>query len=704
MVVTKTIDVGAKVNMTDVPANIAYTGNGDGTATVPFRYANRCGKNPESRQARDIMSARGSVLSFHEGDTTLLHGPFRPATVKFVEDKLGIKADYWSNMNKAVVFSGTPRKERGVVGALADIGVSVTSAMNRAIGVASNRMELVKEAASVAIDNGYRVPSDFRNNRTYYDHQVNSILAIADRGTCLLGHDTGLGKTGIFIGGYLSKLQYASDNDLPIPGPLVIVSKKSLIPGLVNEIGEWCGEMNPEVVKGRKAQAINENTDIIISTPDLLQYRIDDIIDADPSGVVFDESHWYKTPDAKRTVAARSLADYIRKHADNPYIICASATPAPNRPEELWAQLVILGRDKEMREHIDKFQRMPDRVAWKKKGSRKYMTRMTNKRAFEIRYCAAFASWLGWDAKGSSNEGELRDFLYDKVMIRLMKEDVMSPMPSLDQHFIKCDFTDEEMSKYEVLENNYIRYASEKVIRKGKSDGLTKKDIEKELQRMNKKVDSAEAVMALTDARVYAANVKTRGLVEWIHRFMSGDESITGGDPERRKLIVFLHFKEVQELVINHPELQKYGVEHIIAGMKDDEINDAVSRFQAKDQLSPRLIICYSGASEGVTLTAAYDVVTEPSWGYAESIQRAGRCWARFSVDYEPHDAHLWYLVSDTKIDKYMIGLVHNKRKTIDKVMNITDDPIEEDDTSLRSFTASMILGDMSSKGKNDRK
>lgn len=688
-------DVGLTVSLTKVPDSVRRINIGDGMCLIPFSAAHRCGVVNEMRQSRDIVSANGSVLSIHDG-SVFMHGPFRPAGVREVERVTGLTAEWYSRLNRAPVFTGELSAQRDAVRRLAEAGIAVTSELNALIGSPSDRVELIDNIAAEAREYGYRVPEDWTSKRTYYNHQVSSILALAYRGTTLLGHDTGLGKTGIFIGGYLSKLQYAADNDLPVPGPLVIVTKKSLVPGLIDEIGEWCYEMNPEHVKGQKSNPIAPETDVIITTPNLLEHRMEDILDTDPSGVVFDESHWYKTPDAKRTKAAMKLADYVRRHADNPYIVCASATPAPNRPEELWAQLCILGFAKDMRANIDRFQQMPARVAWKKQGAKNFMTRMSDKRAFEIRYCNGHATYLGWDAKGSTNPSELRDFLYDKVMIRLMKQDVMTPMPTLGQHFINCEFTDDEMAKYKVLEDNYLRYASEKVIKRGRADGLSKGEIETELRRTSKKVENSEAIMALTDSRVYAATVKTRGLVEWIHRFMSGDESITGGDPDRRKLIVFLHFKDVQEAVINHPKLQQYGVEHIISGMKEKDIGDAVKRFQAKDPLSPRLMICYSGASEGVTLTAAYDVITEPSWGYAESLQRAGRCWARFSVDYAPHDAHLWYLVSETRIDKYMVHLVSNKRKTIDRVMNITDDPIEEDDSDVMSFTASMILGDMS--------
>ena len=65
--------------------------------------------------------------------------------------------------------------------------------------------------------------------------------------------------------------------------------------------------------------------------------------------------------------------------------------------------------------------------------------------------------------------------------------------------------------------------------------------------------------------------------------------------------------------------------------------------------------MCYPGAREGLTLTAAKDVLVAeipfmPDW----VIQMAGRCWARLSRDYAPHEAHVHYAVAGYTIDEYL--------------------------------------------------
>ncbi len=63
-----------------------------------------------------------------------------------------------------------------------------------------------------------------------------------------------------------------------------------------------------------------------------------------PRALVFDESHYVKNPQAQRTKAALELAGAL---PDDALRLALTGTPILNRPEELVAQLRLLGRLRE---------------------------------------------------------------------------------------------------------------------------------------------------------------------------------------------------------------------------------------------------------------------------------------------------------------------------------------------------------------------
>ena len=90
-------------------------------------------------------------------------------------------------------------------------------------------------------------------------------------------------------------------------------------------------------------------------------------------------------------------------------------------------------------------------------------------------------------------------------------------------------------------------------------------------------------------------------------------------------------------------------------------MSDIVREFQDPNS-GKNLIICYSEAREGLTLTAAHDVlIVEMPFMSSWILQMAGRCWARVSELYPPHEAHIHYAMADLGIDKYLEEMVRQK-------------------------------------------
>ena len=77
---------------------------------------------------------------------------------------------------------------------------------------------------------------------------------------------------------------------------------------------------------------------------DILDVHYERLAEREPRALVLDESHYVKNPRARRTKAAMELAGRL---SDGALRLALTGTPVLNRPEELVAQLRVLGRLKE---------------------------------------------------------------------------------------------------------------------------------------------------------------------------------------------------------------------------------------------------------------------------------------------------------------------------------------------------------------------
>jgi hypothetical protein len=168
-----------------------------------------------------------------------------------------------------------------------------------------------------------------------------------------------------------------------------------------DELLKYCGEL----LKPEDIRLIRKGTDSAISSIVIISYSIIEKIEENPKikpemfGIVIaDESHNLKKCVAKKTLTVIPLLKKIK------VAICLTGTPALNRPNELYTQLNGL-----------------------------FPFLMNDSDGFKIRYCdgkpSKFASHF-LEAKGSSNEAELKLILESMVMIRRLKADVVNQLPT----------------------------------------------------------------------------------------------------------------------------------------------------------------------------------------------------------------------------------------------------------------------------------
>jgi SWI/SNF-related matrix-associated actin-dependent regulator 1 of chromatin subfamily A len=127
---------------------------------------------------------------------------------------------------------------------------------------------------------------------------------------------------------------------------------------------------------------------------------------------VFDEAHYLKSREARRTKACLSVAARKRLYL--------TGTPVVNRPVELWPILSSMGL------------------------AGGYVE-------FGKRYCAGYLRRIGrrrvWDFTGASNTEELREIL-SGVMVRRLKADVLSELPAKTRQAVALDMASGESAGY----------------------------------------------------------------------------------------------------------------------------------------------------------------------------------------------------------------------------------------------------------------
>lgn len=159
--------------------------------------------------------------------------------------------------------------------------------------------------------------------------------ALARRRT-FIADEQGLGKT----------VQALATLEADDAFPAIVVCPASMKLTWEREAGIWLPNRRVTVLDGRNAAWTEEaeQAEILVLNYDILEAHLRRLLDAEPKALVLDESHYVKNPRAGRTKAALELAAGL---PDGSLRLALTGTPILNRPDELIAQLRVLGRLRE---------------------------------------------------------------------------------------------------------------------------------------------------------------------------------------------------------------------------------------------------------------------------------------------------------------------------------------------------------------------
>jgi SWI/SNF-related matrix-associated actin-dependent regulator 1 of chromatin subfamily A len=155
-----------------------------------------------------------------------------------------------------------------------------------------------------------------------------------ERRQTFIADEQGLGKT----------VQALATLEADDAFPAVVVCPASMKLTWEREAGIWLPGRSVAVLEGRTAAtwtAAAEQAEILVLNYDILEAHLERLLGRSPRALVLDESHYVKNPRAGRTKAALALASGLPEDALR---LALTGTPILNRPEELVAQLRVLGR------------------------------------------------------------------------------------------------------------------------------------------------------------------------------------------------------------------------------------------------------------------------------------------------------------------------------------------------------------------------
>lgn len=248
-----------------------------------------------------------------------------------------------------------------------------------------------------------------------------------------------------------------------------------------------------------------------------------------------DESHSLKCFKTARTKASLEIA----KKCSN--VILLSGTPALSRPSELYPQIEAI-----------------DPHAFKSFHD------------FGIRYCDGKKEKYGWNFNGSSNMEELEIYLKKRIMIRRMKSEVISQLPS-------------KLRKVIVLHPNMVKAVSNQM-----KSFASQMDQQKGMEKRS----------TLLQWFTITGQTKLNAVCEYLQDKLESDH----------KFLVFAHHLEVLNGISDM--LIKKNIQFIrIDGSTNPETRKVYcDRFQTQDSCRVA-VLSIKAANSGITLTAAQLVI-----------------------------------------------------------------------------------------------
>jgi len=417
----------------------------------------------------------------------------------------------------------------------------------------------------------------FQHQSVYFGVSLNGRVLIAD--------DMGLGKTlqALALAHY-----YLQD------WPLLIVTPSSMKYSWNEAIQVWLPSvpLHHIQVLATGRDYIDKEIAVTICSYDLLSRKSKELSEIKYKVIIFDESHLLKSNRSQRAKGATSVSAHSKR------VILLSGTPALSRPEELYSQIQILENKPFAGFH-----------------------------AFGLRYCGGKQTNFGWNYQGATNMTELQLILEEKYMIRRLKTEVLSQLPSKQRQMI-------------VLDPCSIKSNT--------------KSMQSKASCMNDTVGKGiERRGALLSYYSESSKAKSKAVCDYITDLLRAG----------KKFLCFAHHTSLMQDISDCIYGQSVEYIRIDGRITAEERKKLCDDFQMKDNVRVA-VLSITAASTGLTLTAANLVVfAELFWNpgvLTQAEDRAHRIGQQDSVVVQ-------YLVAKGTADDYLWPLVQQKLDVLSK-------------------------------------
>jgi len=411
----------------------------------------------------------------------------------------------------------------------------------------------------------------------------------------LVGDQPGLGKT-------IEALSWLS---LSPKRPVLVITQASIKRNWYREIEKWLPGSIIQILNQGK-DTIDPDADFVIINYDLIWRKgiEEQLLKRKFPVVIYDEVTAIKEPSAKRTKTAKKIG----RRAE--FNIGLSGTPILNRPIEFYNILNLID-PKQFTSHFK----------------------------FGMRYCNGHHNGFGYVFKGSSHINELREQI-KPLMIRRLKEDVLTELPAKSRRTIYIDMPGKYYQDYIAAENNLVETLQ------ALPSGKVSQEYEDSRMWLLSKLNYLRHIVGLA---------KAEEAEEIIKNFVDAGE----------KLVVFAHHHDVMDLMDEY--LTKDKVNHVKVDGRT-ELNNrqtAIDTFQ--DDPECMVFLASTAMGMGVTLTAASNALfVERQWtpGIEEQMED------RLHRIGQTNGVLVHYMQVEHSLDEKMNRLVENKRAVLNEVLD----------------------------------
>lgn len=483
--------------------------------------------------------------------------------------------------------------------------------------------------------------------KSYKEYQKEFVLLAKDRKQFILADEMGLGKT----------IQAIALINLLKPQHVLIVAPAFLRRNWQRELEQWLTyDIDIYTIESRKdgMEVITEDRGIFIISYDLLDLLFDGISKRFELAV-YDEAHYLKNPEAKRTLLGLSVKS-------DRYLFL-TGTPFLNRATELANIFCLIKRGipkevdlKDVKKHLKDFY-------WD--FARKYFYLIER----EVRDRKVY------DVGNVKNPNRLSADL-SPYILRRTKDEVLAELPDKIRKIIR--FSDRKVESLVEKEKILYMQLKERKLTRALRMPLDDEDIDEDgkpdyrrvsreqmMEYLRKRIEEMEGTLAeLALVRHYLGLSKIELAVEYIENIL--EET---GD---KRLVVMTWHKDVAYYLAKELE-SRYKV--LMNTGDTSGRDDKVREFQSDSEETIIFISTIKAGGLGLTLTEArrmvfveLSYVPADIWQAEDRIHRIGQ---RDVVE-------IHFLIFDGSIDEHILSLVERKKDEFTSILDISETQEEQ--------------------------